>query len=303
MPHWISTITFGMPSRTDHEQFKYDTPSSFHYKLPVQITSHDQEQSHLIRNARNDLFKHFRMSASLRAMKRGDGILSEHFSLDSTDTLQSDEKISFLFKNQTLTLIEVDSARKAREDMHHHFWTAHQARKEIADNKAASEAQIDQKKSRPHAVHPDKHRIRAPLPSKLDDLYHDFCDQSRSLSMARAIAITETHPPFKIVDVNKAWVGLCGYSRNEAIGSTLKLLQGPKTNMHAANDLVSSLLARKKRDDGKSGEYETVLTNYRSDGKMFKNHIRVGLLRDDAGKVVNFVGVFKRLDDDDEVII
>ena len=67
--------------------------------------------------------------------------------------------------------------------------------------------------------------------------------------------------------------------------------------------LISSLLAKKATDDANNEEIETVLTNYRSDGRKFRNHIRLGLLKDDAGKVINFVGVFKKLDDDDEMIV
>ena len=73
------------------------------------------------------------------------------------------------------------------------------------------------------------------------------------------------------------------------------MLQGPETNLHAASKLISSLLA-KERGDNNNEESETVLTNYGSG-------IRVGLLKDDADKVINFVGVFKRLDDDDEMIV
>mmetsp|Transcript_20433 Transcript_20433/g.43825 ORF Transcript_20433/g.43825 Transcript_20433/m.43825 type:complete len:116 (-) Transcript_20433:226-573(-) len=52
----------------------------------VQPTSPAQEDgkaaARLRESARQDLFRHFRMSAASRAMKRGDGIMSEHFSLN-----------------------------------------------------------------------------------------------------------------------------------------------------------------------------------------------------------------------------
>ncbi|KAL3801655.1 hypothetical protein HJC23_013160 [Cyclotella cryptica] len=227
----------------------------------------------------------------------------------------NDKKHGFVpYANEDLALIEVRKARKAREDMHHKFWTAHQSRKDIAAQRPFNDEKTSlySKTNREHkisfyAVHPDKHRNRAPLPSKLEDIYLDFIgfnNNSFDLPIRRqAIAITEATPPFKIIDVNKAWIDLCGYSRKQAIGSTLKILQGPETNLHAASKLVSTLLAKAVPGDNKNEECETVLTNYRSDGKKFRNHIRVGLLKDDVGKVINFVGVFKRLDDDDDLIV
>lgn len=271
------------------------------------LKDYSQAQDQLMKNAHEDMFKHFRMNASLRAMKRGDGVLSDQFVLSGAAVLERSPVVSHV--DREMTLIDVETARKAREDMHYNFWRAHEARRDAASaqHQQDEEAKIHDFKSKhetmtPHAVHPDRSRSRLPLPTNLEDILMEFGHHAPHHSKHPAMAITETQPPFKIVDVNKAWVDLCGYSRKNAIGSTLKLLQGPDTNVNAANDLVSSLLAEKETGEGE-GEYETVLTNYRSDGRRFRNHIRVGLVRDDSGKVVNFVGCFKRLDDDDEMII
>lgn len=111
----------------------------------------------------------------------------------------------------------------------------------------------------------------------------------------RPMAITETTPPFKIVDVNKPWSKLCGYSREEAVNSTLKdLLQGPETNALVASNLVASLLEH----DG--AEQEAVLVNYDGRGRKFRNHVRIGRITDDAGVTSHFVGVFSKLSDGDE---
>jgi PAS domain S-box-containing protein len=279
-------------------------PSSLE-EVQKDVTSYAQGQDQLVKNAHEDLLKHFRMNASLRAMKRGDGILSDNFSLNHAVIQGGFKNHASSFVDQEMTLIDVETARKAREDMNYNFWRAHKGRQEMTERLLDNEEISHKPKSdnqdviTPHAVHPDKNRSRNLLPSSLHDIQMEFGISSHHSN--KAIAITETNPPFKIIDVNKAWVDLCGYSRKHAIGSTLKLLQGPETNVQAANKLVSCLLA--KKETAESGEYETVLTNYRSDGRKFRNHIRVGLVRDDDGKVVNFVGVFKRLDDDDEMII
>jgi len=139
---------------------------------------------------------------------------------------------------------------------------------------------------------------RTPLPSTLHDAYlefglHEFSSQLKVRNMhPRAIAITEATPPFKIVEVKKQWVDLCGYSRRKAVGKTLKdLLQGPDTDLRVAKSLVASLLQGQ-------AESEAVLTNYRSDKQRFRNHVRVGPIKDQVtGKTTHFVGVFRKMSD------
>jgi PAS domain S-box-containing protein len=289
------------------KQCDYKPVPSFH-EVQKNLKGYAEAQDQLMRNAQEDLFKHFRMNASLRAMKRGDGILSDTFALVDEAAAQGNQNQEVVpYIDREMTLIDMETSLKAREDMHLHFWRAHESRKEItAQHKVDDEASVQEVKSdmiSPHGVYPEKTRSRTPLPSSLQDIQMEFVIHAHH-SKSRAIAITEPHPPFKIVDVNAAWVDLCGYSRKHAIGSTLKLLQGPETNVEAANKLATFLLAEK---DGKqtphNNEYETVLTNYRSDGKRFRNHIRVGLVKDETGNTVNFVGVFQKLDDNDELII
>ena len=48
----------------------------------------------------------------------------------------------------------------------------------------------------------------------------------------QARVITESVPPFRITHVNDAWEGLCGFTRQEAVGKTLGMLQGPGTIYH-----------------------------------------------------------------------
>ncbi len=103
----------------------------------------------------------------------------------------------------------------------------------------------------------------------------------------RAIVITEAVLPFKIVNVNSAWEGLCGYTKDECNGQTLKCIQGPETNQAAVTALMSQLL--------RGEEAGTVLVNYRKDGSKFLNRLRVGTLRDDNNAVTHFVGVLKEV--------
>eukprot|EP00568_Trieres_chinensis_P018204 CAMPEP_0183318576 /NCGR_PEP_ID=MMETSP0160_2-20130417/61146_1 /TAXON_ID=2839 ORGANISM="Odontella Sinensis, Strain Grunow 1884" /NCGR_SAMPLE_ID=MMETSP0160_2 /ASSEMBLY_ACC=CAM_ASM_000250 /LENGTH=217 /DNA_ID=CAMNT_0025484881 /DNA_START=195 /DNA_END=848 /DNA_ORIENTATION=- len=106
----------------------------------------------------------------------------------------------------------------------------------------------------------------------------------------KAVVVTETSSPFKVVHVNEAWQGLCGYSLDQAVGKTLgSLLGGPDTDRGAATALVSELL----RGTEEAG---TVLTNYKADGTRFRNRIRVGPLSDGkGGNVTHFVGVLREV--------
>jgi PAS domain S-box-containing protein len=105
----------------------------------------------------------------------------------------------------------------------------------------------------------------------------------------QAIVITETTPPFRIVDVNSAWEGLCGYSFVECQGKTLgSLLQGPETDRSAVTAVVSTLL--------RGEQAGVVLTNYTKDGRPFRNRLRVGALMD-GDKTTHFIGVLQEIHD------
>ena len=104
----------------------------------------------------------------------------------------------------------------------------------------------------------------------------------------RPIVVTDTKSPYRIVAVNKAWEGLCGYNREECRGHSLgRLLQGPETDMGLASAMLSKLLSGE--------EAAAILTNYAKSGRKFKNHIRVGTVVDEMGKTVNFVGVLREV--------
>ncbi len=260
-------------------QFRYD--------------SEEINQMTLRQLARSDLFKHAHMTASSRCMKRGDGVLSRSYSLGVKEDLHDTGSKEHV-PPETPTL-DIATARSYREEMHRKFWEAYNGRKDRVASQASKIKEISPRLSSKSA--------RLPLPSTLHDAYlefgfHEFSSQLKVRNMhPRAIAITEAQAPFKIVEVNKEWVNLCGFSRKRAIGSTLKaLLQGPETDSRVAKDLVSSLV------QGQDNEFEAILTNYRYDGSKFRNHVRVGPIKNAVtGQTTHFVGVFKELSVGDDL--
>jgi len=115
----------------------------------------------------------------------------------------------------------------------------------------------------------------APLPTTYDS--------ATKFDDPRAIVVTEASTPFRIVSVNAAWEGLCGFSASECQGKTLKCIQGPET----CNDAVTALMSQVIKGE----EGGTLLTNYSKSGRKFENRLRIGPLKSDNDTVTHFVGV------------
>lgn len=123
----------------------------------------------------------------------------------------------------------------------------------------------------------------APLPRTLQDALRP--------TKLRAIVITESVAPFRIVDVNACWENLCGYSYVESKGKTLgALLKGPETDSASATGLITTLLL----GEDESG---TTLINYTKQGRRFRNRVRVGPLKDEVDNVTHFVGILQEIQD------
>jgi PAS domain S-box-containing protein len=105
---------------------------------------------------------------------------------------------------------------------------------------------------------------------------------------SRAIVVTEMSKPFRVVDVNTAWEGLCEYSSVESKGKSLgDLLKGPETDSFTVTSVISQLL--------RGEDVSAVVTNYTKSGRKFRNRLQVGPLYDDHGSVTHFVGVLQEV--------
>ncbi len=99
-----------------------------------------------------------------------------------------------------------------------------------------------------------------------------------------SILITELDldkPGPKIVYVNEGFEKMTGYKKEEVLGETPRILQGPKTDRATLDRLRESLI------EGKAFFGQTV--NYRKDGSEFINQWDIHPLVDEGGKITHWV--------------
>ena len=88
-----------------------------------------------------------------------------------------------------------------------------------------------------------------------------------------------------IVQVNPAFEAITGYAAAEAIGKNCRYLQGSDRLQPEIADVRAALT------DGRP--VSVTLRNYRRDGTMFRNALRLLPCRDDAGELTHFVGLIR----------
>ncbi|WP_188080198.1 PAS domain S-box protein [Neorhizobium sp. P12A] len=86
-----------------------------------------------------------------------------------------------------------------------------------------------------------------------------------------------------IVYVNPAFERMTGWHRTEVIGKTPRLLQGPETDGSVFENLRSQLAAGRT--------WEGTAVNYRKDGSTFMMEWSIVPLRDEAGKIRQYLAV------------
>ena len=114
----------------------------------------------------------------------------------------------------------------------------------------------------PPGVHPVRVHVPtfgdAAVPNTLEDALQDSKD---------ARVVTSATRPFVIEHVNDAWVRLCGFSADEAVGKTLACLQGPLSE----RDEITKIVDQAARGHACSA----LITNYTKQGQRFQNFLRV----------------------------
>ena len=104
------------------------------------------------------------------------------------------------------------------------------------------------------------------------------------------IIITDPNlPDDPIVYVNPAFERMTGYTADEVLGRNCRFLQGP---LHSLEPEVNREQLEELREAlGRERECRVVLRNRRKDGASFWNELHVSPVRDEEGRLVNFVGI------------
>lgn len=92
--------------------------------------------------------------------------------------------------------------------------------------------------------------------------------------------ITEARVPFRILSVSTGWQRLSGWTREEAVGRTLKIVQGAQTEPESLAALMQAV--REQRP------ISLRLTNYTKSGESFVHQVSCEPLRDPAGETQCF---------------
>jgi PAS domain S-box-containing protein len=93
-----------------------------------------------------------------------------------------------------------------------------------------------------------------------------------------------------IVHVNRAFETITGYAAAEAIGKNCRYLQGSDRLQPEVAEIQAALR------EGHS--CSVTLRNYRRDGTMFRNALRLVPVRDGAGRVTHFIGLIRDMTDE-----
>lgn len=86
-----------------------------------------------------------------------------------------------------------------------------------------------------------------------------------------------------IIYANKAFEDLTGYAQDEIIGYNCRFLQGEDREQDARYQIAEALK--------KSEPVDVTLRNYRKDGTLFFNHLKVVPLFDKKQRVLYYLGV------------
>ena len=96
------------------------------------------------------------------------------------------------------------------------------------------------------------------------------------------IVITNTET--EILRVNKSFLQITGYSKEEVIGSKINMLSSKRHSIEFYRKLWESLI--------QYGHWKGELWNKRKNGEIYPEWLSISSVKDESGEVINYVGIF-----------
>ena len=114
-------------------------------------------------------------------------------------------------------------------------------------------------------------------------------DQEKLLLAARVFSearegITITDPDGTIIDVNPTFCEITGYSREEAVGQSSRILKSGKQGPEFYAAMWKNLTEQ--------GHWHGEIWNRKKNGELFAELLTISALRDASGKIINYIGLF-----------
>ena len=98
-----------------------------------------------------------------------------------------------------------------------------------------------------------------------------------------AIMITENKSKYPIVFVNQSFTDMTGYEREELMGQSPTILQGPKTDR--------AVLERLRRDISEGKIFHGQAVNYRKNGSEFMMEWKIAPVRNENGEITHYLAI------------
>jgi PAS domain S-box-containing protein len=109
----------------------------------------------------------------------------------------------------------------------------------------------------------------------------------------KPMVFTLAEPPYTIVQVNKHWENMTGYSAEEVVGkASCKILQGPSTPKEPLSEMMQEI--RYKRP------YSTLLKNCKKTGEKFNHYIVLFPLSTDS-RITHYLALSTHVGSDDDL--
>jgi len=112
---------------------------------------------------------------------------------------------------------------------------------------------------------------------------HHLFDRAIESSTCAITIADATKPNLPLIYVNDAFERITGYSREDALGKNCRFLQGDDRDQASIKRIRQSIQAARP--------CTVVIRNYRKDGSLFWNELRLAPVFDEKKKLTNYIGI------------